>query len=150
MKVLITALLMVSSVAGAQEVREVQRGDERREQKIERPEPVRAQPPVQERKEEQPPRHAQPRPHPDQPPVVNRPPVVVVDPWTRRTGPTPWIAMQMEYSRRLRMQDRFRDTRPTRLEMMPIRGELTEKQQRQLLALRREYREKVRKILNNP
>ena len=154
MKALIS-LMLVTSIVGAQEVRAPQRGEERREpNRVERPEPVRVQPQPESPRQEQPPRRAEPRPEPpvDRPvPPMGRPDrVVILDPWVRNRGIDPWIMMQMDFNRRQRME---RTRRPSRIEMAPLRQrweELTPKQREQLLELRKEYRAKVQKILNNP
>ncbi len=153
MKALIS-LMLVTSIVGAQEVRQPQRGEERREpNRVERPEPVRVQPQPESPRQEQPPRRAEPRPEPpvDRPvPPMGRPDrVVILDPWVRNRGIDPWIMMQMDFNRRQRME---RNRRPHRIEMAPLRQrweELTPKQREQLLELRKEYRAKVQKILNN-
>jgi len=145
MKALIS-LMLVTSIVGAQEVRQPQRGEERREpNRVERPEPVRVQPQPESPRQEQPPRRAEPRPEPpvDRPvPPMGRPDrVVILDPWVRNRGIDPWIMMQMDFNRR-----------PHRIEMAPLRQrweELTPKQREKLVELRKEYREKVQKILNN-
>ena len=154
MKALIS-LMLVTSIVGAQEVRVPQRGEERREpNRIERPEPVRVQPQPESPRQEQPPRRAEPRPEPpvDRPvPPMGRPDrVVILDPWVRNRGIDPWIMMQMDFNRRQRME---RTRRPSRMEMAPLRQRwenLTPKQREKLVELRKEYREKVQKILNNP
>ena len=154
MKALIS-LMLVTSIVGAQEVRQPQRGEERREpNRIERPEPVRVQPQPESPRQEQPPRRAEPRPEPpvDRPvPPMGRPDrVVILDPWVRNRGIDPWIMMQMDFNRRQRME---RTRRPSRMEMAPLRQRwenLTPKQREKLVELRKEYREKVQKILNNP
>jgi hypothetical protein len=153
MKALIS-LMLVTSIVGAQEVRQPQRGEERREpNRVERPEPVRVQPQPESPRQEQPPRRAEPRPEPpvDRPvPPMGRPDrVVILDPWVRNRGIDPWIMMQMDFNRRQRME---RNRRPHRIEMAPLRQrweELTPKQREKLVELRKEYREKVQKILNN-
>jgi hypothetical protein len=153
MKALIS-LMLVTSIVGAQEVRQPQRGEERREpNRVERPEPVRVQPQPESPRQEQPPRRAEPRPEPpvDRPvPPMGRPDrVVILDPWVRNRGIDPWIMMQMDFNRRQRME---RTRRPHRIEMAPLRQrweELTPKQREKLVELRKEYREKVQKILNN-
>ena len=154
MKTLIS-LMLVTSIVGAQEVRAPQRGEERREpSRVERPEPVRVQPQPESPRQEQPPRRAEPRPEPpvDRPvPPMGRPDrVVILDPWVRNRGIDPWIMMQMDFNRRQRME---RTRRPSRIEMAPLRQRwenLTPKQREKLVELRKEYREKVQKILNNP
>ena len=154
MKTLIS-LMLVTSIVGAQEVRQPQRGEERREpSRVERPEPVRVQPQPESPRQEQPPRRAEPRPEPpvDRPvPPMGRPDrVVILDPWVRNRGIDPWIMMQMDFNRRQRME---RTRRPSRIEMAPLRQRwenLTPKQREKLVELRKEYREKVQKILNNP
>ena len=153
MKALIS-LMLVTSIVGAQEVRAPQRGEERREpNRVERPEPVRVQP--EPPRSEQPPRRAEPRPEPIRvsPPGVGRPDrVVILDPWTRNRGDcwnrmdcgiSPWVLMQMDFNRRQQIN---RNQRPIRQRW----EHLTPKQQEKLVELRKEYREKVRKILNNP
>ena len=154
MKALIS-LMLVTSIVGAQEVRQPQRGEERREpSRVERPEPVRVQPQPESPRQEQPPRRAEPRPEPQPEPIRVSPPVgrpdrvVILDPWVRNRGIDPWIMMQMDFNRRQRME---RTRRPSRIEMAPLRQrweELTPKQREQLLELRKEYRAKVQKILN--
>ena len=153
MKALIS-LMLVTSLAGAQEVRAPQRGEERREpNRVERPEPVRVQPQPESPRQEQPPRRAEPRPELplDRPvPPMGRPGgVVIIDPWVRNRGDcwnrmdcgiNPWIMMQMDMSRRNHTMDRRR----------PNRTQLTERQQRQLRALREEFIRKRNRILNNP
>ena len=154
MKTLIS-LMLVTSIVGAQEVRQPQRGEERREpSRVERPEPVRVQPQPESPRQEQPPRRAEPRPEPpvDRPvPPMGRPDrVVILDPWVRNRGIDPWIMMQMDFNRRQRME---RTRRPSRIEMAPLRQRwenLTPKQREKLVELRKEYREKVQKIINNP
>ena len=154
MKALIS-LMLVTSIVGAQEVRQPQRGEERREpNRVERPEPVRVQPQPESPRQEQPPRRAEPRPElpVDRPvPPMGRPDrVVILDPWVRNRGIDPWIMMQMDFNRRQRME---RTRRPSRMEMAPLRQRwenLTPKQREKLVELRKEYREKVQKILNNP
>ena len=154
MKALIS-LMLVTSIVGAQEVRQPQRGEERREpNRVERPEPVRVQPQPESPRQEQPPRRAEPRPEPpvDRPvPPMGRPDrVVILDPWVRNRGIDPWIQLQMDFNRRQRME---RTRRPSRMEMAPLRQRwenLTPKQREKLVELRKEYREKVQKILNNP
>ena len=162
MKALIS-LMLVTSIVGAQEVRAPQRGEERREpNRVERPEPVRVQPSVQEERRTEPPRQAEPRPEPPvgRPvPPMGRPNngVVILDPWTRncwnrwdcRDNST-WIQLQMDFNRRQRME---RTRRPSRIEMAPLRQrweELTPKQRKQIIEARKDFREKVQKILNNP
>ena len=154
MKALVS-LMLVTSIVGAQEVRAPQRGEERREpNRVERPEPVRVQPQPESPRQEQPPRRAEPRPEPpvDRPvPPMGRPDrVVILDPWVRNRGIDPWIQLQMDFNRRQRME---RTRRPSRIEMAPLRQRwenLTPKQREKLVELRKEYREKVQKILNNP
>jgi hypothetical protein len=83
--------------------------------------------------------------------------VVILDPWTRNCWnrwecrDNTWIQLQMDFNRRQRME---RTRRPSRIEMAGIREErwnnLTEKQRRQILEARKDFREKVQKILNNP
>jgi hypothetical protein len=154
MKTLIS-LMLVTSIVGAQEVRAPQRGEERRETiRVERPEPVRVQPQPEGPRYEQPPRRPEPRPEPP----VDRPPmgrpnggVVILDPWGRNRDcwncRNPWIMMQMDFNRRQQMNR----PRPPRVEMVRQRWEcLTPKQQKQLTEARKEFREKVQKILNNP
>jgi hypothetical protein len=140
-------LLALPSVLLGQEVRAPQRGEERREpNRVERPEPVRVQPPIQEERQ----RPVEPQ-HPPQPPVMGgRPPIVYVDPFFYPRPYDCWnrwdcrnrISVELEMSRRNR--------RPTRLEMAPIRQPLTDKQKKQLLALRKEFIRKRDQILNNP
>lgn len=139
-------LLLVPSVLLGQEVRAPQRGEERREpNRVERPEPVRVQPPIQEERQRpvEPSRPVEPQ-RPPQPPVVGgRPPIVYVDPFFYPRPYDCWncrnrVSVEMEMSRRHR--------RPTRLEMVP----LTDKQKKQLLALRKEFIQKRNRILNNP
>lgn len=164
MKKLTYVLLFVTSTLGAQEVRAPQRGEERREPRVERPEPVRVQPQPENPRQEQPPRQVQPRPEPP----ISRPNspmgrpggVVILDPWVHNRGDcwnrmdcgiNPWIMMQMDFNRRQRME---RNRRPSRIEMAPVRGEfwnsLTEKQRKQILEARKDFREKVQKIIKNP
>ncbi len=139
-------LLALPSVLLGQEVRAPQRGEERREpNRVERPEPVRVHPPAQEERQRpaEPSRPVEPQ-RPPQPPVMgNRPPIVYVDPFFRPRPYDCWncrnrISVELEMSRRNR--------RPTGLEMAP----LTDKQKKQLLALRKEYIQKRNRILNNP
>ena len=145
---LLISLMLVTTIAGAQEVRAPQRGEERREQRVERPEPVRVQPPVQEQRRDEPPRQPEPRPEPPRP---NNPPLVrtVYPPifiggscWDRGEcrGVNPWIQMRFDFDRRQRM-NRNRN---------PRWDNLTEKQKRQLLDARNDFRERVQRILNNP
>ena len=144
---LLISLMLVTAVAGAQEVREPQRGEERREPRVERPEPVRVQPPVQEPRRNEPPRQVEPQRPIDRPPVV-RPvnPPVFMDPWMRnRPCFDRWNCRPM-----VEFEVQFHNRRPSRLEMAPLRETLTERQKKQLLQLRKEYRQKVQKILNNP
>lgn len=150
MKALIS-LMLVTSLVGAQEVRQPQRGEERREPtRVERPEPVRVHPPEAPQRVE-PPRPVEPRPDQGRPtPPMGRPNggVVILDPWVRNRGDCwnrwdcrPWISVEMEMSRRNRSMEHRR-----RLN----RNGLTEKQQRQLRALREEFISKRNRILNNP
>ena len=151
-------LLLVPSVLLTQEVRAPQRGEERREpNRVERPEPVRVQPPVLEERQRpvEPVRPVEPQ-RPLPPPVMgNRPPIGYVDPffrpWNRNDCWNVWdcrnrISVEVEMSRRPRMDRR----RPSRLEMAPVRQPLTDKQKKQLLALRKEFIQKRNRILNNP
>ena len=144
---LLISLMLVTTIAGAQEVRAPQRGEERREQRVERPEPVRVQPPVQEQRRDEPSRQPEPRPEPPRP---NNPPLVrtVYPPifiggscWDRGEcrGVNPWIQMRFDFDRRQRM-NRNRN---------PRWDNLTEKQKRQLLDARNDFRERVQRILNN-
>ena len=48
------------------------------------------------------------------------------------------------------MRGRMHRHRPSRFEMAPVRQPLTEKQRKELFALREEYRGKLQRILNNP
>jgi hypothetical protein len=146
-------LLLVPSVLLGQEVSPPQRGEERREpNRVERPEPVRSHPPQPES-----PRVPEPVGPPESPrPETSRPytpvPVWNVDPfiglqdcWNRyatgRWNCRPWIAVEMDMSRRNRtLEDRRR----------PNRNQLTERQRRQLRALREEFIRKRNRILNNP
>ena len=146
---LLTSLMLVTTIAGAQEVRAPQRGEERREQRVERPEPVRVQPPVQEQRRDESPRQVEPRPEPqrpiDRPPMVRpvNPPIFIGGPcWDRWDcrGVNPWIQMRLDFDRRQRM-NRNRN---------PRWDNLTEKQKRQLLDARNDFRERVQRILNNP
>lgn len=153
MKALIS-LMLVTSLAGAQEVRPPQRGEERREpNRVERPEPVRSHPPQPESpRVPEPVRPQEPPPRPETTRPYNPVPVWNVDPfiglqdcWNRystgRWNCRPWISVEMEMSRRNRsMENRRR----------PNRNGLTEKQQRQLRALREEFIRKRNRILNNP
>ena len=143
-------LLLVPSVLLGQEVRAPQRGEERREpNRVERPEPVRVQPPVLEERQRpvEPSRPVEPQ-RPQQPPVMgNRPPIGYVDPFFYPRPYDCWncrnrVSVELEMSRRNR--------RPTRIEMAPVRQPLTDKQKKQLLALRREFIQKRNRILNNP
>ena len=146
---LLISLMLVTTIAGAQEVRAPQRGEERREQRVERPEPVRVQPPVQEQRRDASPRQVEPRPEPqrpiDRPPMVRpvNPPIFIGGPcwnrWDCRVV-NPRIQMRFDFDRRQRM-DRNRN---------PRWDNLTEKQKRQLLDARNDFRERVQKILNNP
>ena len=146
---LLISLMLVTTIAGAQEVRAPQRGEERREQRVERPEPVRVQPPVQEPRRDEPPRQPEPRPvepqRPNGPPLVRpvNPPIFIGGPcWDRwdcrRVDPR--IQMRFDFDRRQRM-NRNRN---------PRWDNLTEKQKRQLLDARNDFRERVQRILNNP
>ena len=153
-------LLVIPSILLGQEVRAPQRGEERREpNRVERPEPVRVQPqPPQDRQRPvEPVRPMEPqRPQQLPPPVMgNRPPIGYMDPFFGpmgrnqcwRTMGTRWdcrdgITVEFQTVRRPRMNRR----RPNRIEMAP----LTEKQQKQLLALRKEFIQKRNRILNNP
>lgn len=139
-------LLLVPSVLLGQEVSPPQRGEERREpNRVERPEPVRVQPPVMEERQRpvEPVRPVEPQ-RPQQPPVMgNRPPIRYVDPFFYPRPYDCWncrnrVSVELEMSRRNR--------RPSRIEMAP----LTDKQKKQLLALRREFIQKRNRILNNP
>jgi len=146
---LLISLMLVTTIAGAQEVRAPQRGEERREQRVERPEPVRVQPPVQEQRRDASPHQVEPRPEPqrpiDRPPMVRpvNPPIFIGGPcwnrWDCRVV-NPRIQMRFDFDRRQRM-DRNRN---------PRWDNLTEKQKRQLLDARNDFRERVQKILNNP
>ena len=146
---LLISLMLVITIAGAQEVRTPQRGEERREQRVERPEPVRVQPPVQEQRRDESPRQVEPRPEPqrpiDRPPMVRpvNPPIFIGGPcwnrWDCRVV-NPRIQMRFDFDRRQRM-DRNRN---------PRWDNLTEKQKRQLLDARNDFRERVQRILNNP
>ena len=149
MKVLISLMLMTSLV-GAQEVRQPQRGEERREPtRIERPEPVRSHP------SEAPPRvESRPTPsRPDQPrptyPIGNptRYDPRFQDPMVWRN---PWFMMQMDFYHRQRME---RNRRPRRVEGIQLRQRwesLNTKQQNQIIEARKEFRQKVKKIIANP
>jgi hypothetical protein len=164
MRILI-GLMLVTTIVKAQEVREPQRGEERREQRVERPEPVRVQPPTQEQRKNEPPRQAEPRPEPQRP--IDRPPMVrpvnppiFLDTWNRMNRPCslggwdrwdcrPSIEFELQLNNRRPRNVR----RPSRLEMAPVRprwDELTDKQKRQLLDARKDFRERVQRILNNP
>lgn len=145
---LLISLMLVTTIAGAQEVRAPQRGEERREQRVERPEPVRVQPPVQEPRRDEPPHQPEPRPEPPRP---NNPPLVrtIYPPifiggscWDRGEcrGINPWIQMRLDFDRRQRMNKNRN----------PRWDNLTEKQKRQLLDARNDFRERVQRILNNP
>ena len=143
-------LLLVPSVLLGQEVRAPQRGEERREpNRVERPEPVRVQPPVLEERQRpvESPRPVEPQ-RPQQPPVMGtRPPIRYVDPFFYPRPYDCWncrnrVSVELEMSRRNR--------RPSRIEMAPVRQPLTDKQKKQLLALRREFIQKRNRILNNP
>ena len=143
-------LLLVPSVLLGQEVSPPQRGEERREpNRVERPEPVRVQPPVMEERQRpvESPRPVEPQ-RPQQPPVMGtRPPIRYVDPFFYPRPYDCWncrnrVSVELEMSRRNR--------RPSRIEMAPVRQTLTDKQKKQLLALRREFIQKRNRILNNP
>lgn len=147
MKALIS-LMLVTSIVGAQEVRAPQRGEERRETRVERPEPVRVQPQPESPRQEQPPRRAEPRPEPPVgrpvPPMGRPDRVVILDPWVGNRGDcwNRWECqnmIRMEMSRRNR---RMNVRRPTQ--------QLTTKQQKALTQLRKEFILKRNKILNNP
>jgi len=144
-------MLLVTSVVYAQDERPIRRPEGERPERIERPEPNRQLPPpvVEQRREEA--RPVEPS-RPVMPPIV-RPvnPPIFIDPWVRnrpcwdRWNCRPMIGLEFEFNnnRRPRM-----NRRPSRLEMAPL--PLTEKQKRQLQALREEYRKKRERILNNP
>lgn len=152
------SLMLVTSIVGAQEVRAPQRGEERREPtRVERPEPVRVQP---EPRHEQPPRREEPRPEPQrpQPPLVRTVnPPIFLDPWNN-----PWNRMRFQCwdrwdCRNVDIQLEFnrmeRPRRPRHTEMTLLRErweELTPRQRERLLEARKDFREKVQKILNNP
>ena len=147
-------LLLVPSVLLGQEVSPPQRGEERREpNRVERPEPVRVQPPIQEERQRpvESPRPIEPQ-RPQQPPVMGtRPPIRYVDPFFYPRPYDCWncrnrVSVELEMSRRPRMDRR----RPSRIEMAPVRQPLTDKQKKQLLALRKEFIQKRNRILNNP
>lgn len=157
---LLISLMLVTSIAGAQEVRAPQRGEERREQRVERPEPNRQSPPpvIEQRKAE--PRPIEPQRPVDRPPMgppgvrPMNPPVVVGGPcWNRWEcrGMGPWIGLELEFNNRQRMD---RNRRPPRARMVYRRNEqwdnLTEKQKTQLMKLRQEFIKKRQRILNNP
>ena len=155
MRVFFTILvLLTTNVAYGQDERPTRRPEGERPERIERPEPNRQLPPppppvVEQRREE--PRPVEPQ-RPNGPPLV-RPinPPIILDPWVRnrpcwdRWDCRPMIGLEFEFNnnRRPRM-----NRRPSRLEMAPL--PLTEKQKRQLQALREEYRRKRQRILNNP
>ena len=141
---LITMLgLSTTTVYGQDERSAPRRGEEERRERVERPEPNRqapVPPPVVEQRREEPrPPVVDGAPRPAQP--MGPIPRPMMDPWMRQRPMwgTPWIDLRVQQS-----------TRPSRLQMAPVRGPLTDKQKRQLQALRREYREKVQRILNNP
>ena len=153
MRILLLSMLLVTSTAYAQDERPTRRPEGERPERIERPEPNRQLPPppvVEHRREEV--RPVEPN-RPGMPPVV-RPinPPIFVDPWVRnrpcwnRWDCRPMIGLEFEFNNRRPRMNR----RPTRLEIAPVREPLTDKQRKQLMALRKEYREKVQKILNNP
>ena len=136
-------LLLVPSILFGQEERAPQRGEER-PHRIERPEPNRQLPPppvVEERKVE-PVRPVDPPRPPIAPMGVVRPmnPPIFIDPWMRNRPPV----------------DRWDSRRPhvhvqVRPRRLPQRNmQLTPKQQKQLLALRKEFITKRQRILNNP
>ena len=143
-------LLLIPSALLTQEVSPPHRGEERREpNRVERPEPVRVQPPVLEERQRpvESPRPVEPQ-RPQQPPVMGtRPPIRYVDPFFYPRPYDCWncrnrVSVELEMSRRNR--------RPSRIEMAPVRQPLTDKQKKQLLALRREFIQKRNRILNNP
>lgn len=136
-------LLLIPSLLFGQEERAPQRGEER-PNRIERPEPNRQLPPppvVEERKVE-PVRPVDPPRPPMAPMGVVRPmnPPIFIDPWMRNRPPV----------------DRWDSRRPqvhvqVRPRRLPHRNmQLTPKQQKQLLALRKEFITKRQRILNNP
>lgn len=140
-------LLLVPSILLGQEVRAPQRGDERREpNRVERPEPVRVQPPIHEERQRpvEPNRPVEPQRQPQPPVMGNRPPVVYMDPffyphcWNCRNR----VSVEMGIARR--------NSRPSRLEMAPLRDTLTDKQKKALRELRNEFIQKRNRILNNP
>jgi len=154
MRILLLSMLFVTSTVYAQDERPTRRPEGEHPERIERPEPNRQLPPppvVEQRREEI--RPVEPS-RTVMPPIV-RPvnPPIFVDPWARnrpcwdRWNCRPMIGLEFEFNnnRRPRM-----NRRPSRLEMAPIRGPLTDKQKRQLQALREEYRRKRQRILNNP
>ena len=157
MKALIS-LMLVTSLVGAQEVPPPQRGEERREPtRVERPEPVRSHPPEVPQRVE-PPRREEPRPEPQrpQPPLVRTVnPPIFLDSWNN-----PWNRMRFQCWDRWDCRNidyEFnrieRNRRPRRTEMTLLRErweKLTPKQRERLLAARKDFREKVQKILNNP
>ena len=155
MRILLLSMLLVTSVVYAQDERPTRRPEGERPERIERPEPNRQlpsppAPTVEQRKAE--PRHVEPQ-RPSTPPIV-RPinPPIILDPWIRnrscwnRMNCRPIIGLEFEFNNRRPRMNR----RPSRLEMAPVREPLTDKQRKQLIALRKEYREKVQRILNNP
>jgi len=142
-------LLLVPSVLLGQEVRAPQRGEERREpNRVERPEPVRSHPPVQEERQRpvEPNRPVEPQ-RPQQPPPVmgGRPPIGYVDPFFLPRPYDCWNRWECRNTVRIGMS-----RKPHMNRRRPARMELTEKQQKQLLALRKEYIQKRNRILNNP
>jgi len=141
---LITTLVLSTTTLYGQDERSApRRGEEEPRERVERPEPNRQAPvlpPVVEQRREEPrPPVVDGAPRPAQPIVpVPRP---MMDPWMRQRPMwgTPWIDLRVQQPHR-----------PSRLEMVPLRGPLTDKQKRQLQALREEYRRKRQRILNNP
>lgn len=139
------ALLLVPSLLLGQEERTPQRG-EPRPNRIERPEPNRQLPPppmVEDRKAERPPVEPRRPVEPPRPPMgVVRPmgPQVFMDPWMRgRPCVDRWDC------RRPQVHVQVRTRRP-----QPRNMQLTLKQQKQLLELRKEFIKKRQRILNNP
>ena len=138
-------LLALPSVLLGQEVRAPQRGEERREpNRVERPEPVRVQPqPPQDRQRQvEPVRPVEPQRPQQLPPVMDRrPPIGYVDPFFRPRPYDCWNQWECRNTVRMEM---------SRRPHMNRRRPLTEKQQKQLMALRKEYIQKRNRILNLP
>ncbi len=138
------ALLLVPSILLGQEERAPQRG-EARPNRIERPEPNRQLPPpvIEERKVER------PSVTPERPVDSPRPPMGVVRPMNPPIFMDPWMRGRPQFDRwdnsRPQVYIQMRNRRP-----QPRNMQLTPKQQKQLLALRKEFITKRQRILNNP